>query len=67
MKLIRTLVYENLCLCSHHTRCVFFQTAILLLRIDDIVSGTKKQMDALNAPAGGGAAPAPEASEGPEP
>ncbi|KAK3797671.1 hypothetical protein RRG08_054691 [Elysia crispata] len=39
------------------------ETAILLLRIDDIVSGVKKQ-DALNAPS---SAPAPQASEGPEP
>lgn len=39
-----------------------FQTAILLLRIDDIVSGTKKQSgDAQQG------APAPQASEGPEP
>jgi len=35
------------------------ETAILLLRIDDIVSGTKKQM-------GGGAPPQAQASEGPE-
>ncbi|XP_052795971.1 T-complex protein 1 subunit gamma-like [Mya arenaria] len=41
------------------------ETAILLLRIDDIVSGTKKQMDALNPQSGGGAPP-PQASEGPE-
>ncbi|XP_060557829.1 T-complex protein 1 subunit gamma-like [Ruditapes philippinarum] len=33
------------------------ETAILLLRIDDIVSGTKKQLEALSAPAGGAAAP----------
>ena len=39
-----------------------FQTAVLLLRIDDIVSGTKKQMDS-----GGSSMPAaPQASEGPE-
>ena len=37
-----------------------FQTAILLLRIDDIVSGTKKQMG------GGEAPPQAQASEGPE-
>ena len=38
-----------------------FQTAILLLRIDDIVSGTKKQSDA-SVPSG-----QPEAQpEGPE-
>jgi hypothetical protein len=37
--------------------CFAFQTAILLLRIDDIVSGTKKQLEALSAPAGGAAAP----------
>ncbi|RUS79981.1 hypothetical protein EGW08_012246 [Elysia chlorotica] len=41
------------------------ETAILLLRIDDIVSGVKKQ-DALNAPSSG-PAQAPQASEGPEP
>ncbi|XP_052100807.1 T-complex protein 1 subunit gamma-like isoform X2 [Mytilus californianus] len=40
------------------------ETAMLLLRIDDIVSGTKKQADA-NAPAK--AAPEAQASEGPEP
>ncbi|CAC5394976.1 CCT3 [Mytilus coruscus] len=40
------------------------ETAMLLLRIDDIVSGTKKQADA-NAPAKG--APEAQASEGPEP
>jgi len=42
------------------------ETAILLLRIDDIVSGVKKQAD-LNS--GGMSAPAeaPQASEGPEP
>jgi T-complex protein 1 subunit gamma len=43
------------------------ETAILLLRIDDIVSGVKKQ----GADAGGGGGPPqggqPEASEGPEP
>ncbi|KAH3834273.1 T-complex protein 1 subunit gamma-like [Dreissena polymorpha] len=43
------------------------ETAILLLRIDDIVSGTKKQMDALNAPSGGGhSAPPPQGGEGGE-
>ncbi|GFN90763.1 T-complex protein 1 subunit gamma [Plakobranchus ocellatus] len=41
------------------------ETAILLLRIDDIVSGVKKQ-DALNAPSSG-PQEAPQASEGPEP
>lgn len=40
-----------------------FQTAILLLRIDDIVSGTKKQTDAMNPTSGGPSAPA---TEGPE-
>ncbi|XP_063431935.1 T-complex protein 1 subunit gamma-like [Mytilus trossulus] len=40
------------------------ETAMLLLRIDDIVSGTKKQSDA-NAPPKG--APDAQASEGPEP
>jgi T-complex protein 1 subunit gamma len=39
------------------------ETAILLLRIDDIVSGVKKQAE-LNAP---GSAPPQVASEGPEP
>eukprot|EP00918_Siedleckia_nematoides_P062779 GHVU01136807.1.p1 GENE.GHVU01136807.1~~GHVU01136807.1.p1 ORF type:complete len:567 (+),score=80.30 GHVU01136807.1:211-1701(+) len=43
------------------------ETAILLLRIDDIVSGVKRQ-SALEGGGGGGASqPAPEASEGPEP
>lgn len=41
----------------------FLQTAILLLRIDDIVSGVKKQGDVGGAPGGG--AP-PGAPEGPE-
>lgn len=40
------------------------ETGILLLRIDDIVSGTKRQMDTQG---GGGGGPAPQASEGPEP
>ncbi|VDI29791.1 T-complex protein 1 subunit gamma, partial [Mytilus galloprovincialis] len=40
------------------------ETAMLLLRIDDIVSGTKKQSDANAAPKG---APDAQASEGPEP
>ena len=39
-----------------------FQTAILLLRIDDIVSGMKKRGDGGGAPSGGEA----QASEGPE-
>jgi len=42
-----------------------FQTAILLLRIDDIVSGTKRQQGGDDA--GGAAGGAPMASEGPEP
>ena len=44
---------------------IIFQTAILLLRIDDIVSGSKKQTEALS----GGSQPMPQAqaSEGPEP
>lgn len=37
------------------------QTAILLLRIDDIVSGVKKQTD------GGAPSQPAQASEGPEP
>ncbi len=40
---------------------VLFQTAILLLRIDDIVSGSKRQMG------DGSGKAAPQASEGPEP
>ena len=42
------------------------QTAILLLRIDDIVSGVKKQADVNSGGAPTGEAP-PQASEGPEP
>ncbi|KAK2156606.1 hypothetical protein LSH36_209g05053 [Paralvinella palmiformis] len=41
------------------------ETAILLLRIDDIVSGTKRQQGGDDA--GGAAGGAPMASEGPEP
>ena len=41
---------------------ISFQTAILLLRIDDIVSGTKKMSEADAAPP----PPQAEASEGPE-
>lgn len=52
--------------CVNKVSTILLQTAILLLRIDDIVSGTKKQMEALNAPPGGAAsAPAPQAP-GPE-
>ena len=43
---------------------LYFQTAILLLRIDDIVSGTKRQTDAMNPMSGGPTGPAP--GEGPE-
>jgi hypothetical protein len=48
-----------------HEYYLLFQTAMLLLRIDDIVSGTKKQSD-VNAPPK--AAPEAEAQvpEGPE-
>ncbi|XP_022335119.2 T-complex protein 1 subunit gamma-like [Crassostrea virginica] len=42
------------------------ETAILLLRIDDIVSGVKKQGDLGGASGGAPSAP-PQASEGPEP
>jgi len=42
------------------------ETAILLLRIDDIVSGVKKQADVNSGGAPSGEAP-PQASEGPEP
>lgn len=42
------------------------QTAVLLLRIDDIVSGVKKQGD-LAAASGGAPSAPPQASEGPEP
>jgi len=42
------------------------ETAILLLRIDDIVSGVKKQADVNSGGAPTGEAP-PQASEGPEP
>ncbi|KAK3098753.1 hypothetical protein FSP39_022735 [Pinctada imbricata] len=45
------------------------ETAVLLLRIDDIVSGTKKQSDAAagGRPAGPTGEDAPQASEGPDP
>ncbi|XP_011447879.1 T-complex protein 1 subunit gamma-like [Crassostrea angulata] len=42
------------------------ETAVLLLRIDDIVSGVKKQGD-LAAASGGAPSAPPQASEGPEP
>lgn len=42
------------------------QTAVLLLRIDDIVSGVKKQGD-MAAASGGAPSGPPQASEGPEP
>lgn len=42
------------------------ETAVLLLRIDDIVSGVKKQGD-MAAASGGAPSGPPQASEGPEP
>jgi len=42
------------------------ETAILLLRIDDIVSGVKKQQDVAGGPGSGGPSEAPQGEGGPE-